>query len=106
MASYATPQEIMTALIEGRKPTRTTKNVITAWDGNQPAIYSYGDHFPMAVKDERGYWVNESKYSPTTTRHQKGVQLALLYAGYAPTIETKPDRFRGWTMRLWTKGGA
>lgn len=32
-------------------------------------LYSYGYHFPMAIKMLDGFLVNKSKYSMTTSRH-------------------------------------
>jgi hypothetical protein len=48
-------------------------------DGN--AIYSYGDHFPIAIRiwvgDEIKYLWNSDKYSRTTSRHQFFVLNAI-----------------------------
>jgi hypothetical protein len=41
-------------------------------------IYSYGKHFPIAVKLEDGtYLFNKDKYSPTSSKHQSLVRNAL-----------------------------
>jgi hypothetical protein len=41
------------------------------------AVYSYGYHFPMAVHAEYRWYVNEDKYSPSTSRHQSIVRQAV-----------------------------
>ena len=42
-------------------------------------VYSYGQHFPMAVYEfhTRRWFYNEDKYSSTTSRHQSYVRSAL-----------------------------
>jgi hypothetical protein len=59
-------------------------NIIVAND----TIYSYGRHFPMAVKiaGDR-IAVSTEKYSVTTSRHQSALFSTLRSAGYAPTEE-------------------
>ena len=44
---------------------------------NAYAVYSYGYHFPMALWTGREWFVNEDKYSPSTTRHQSYVRQAV-----------------------------
>ena len=45
-------------------------------DGN--VIYSYGYHFPIALRISRNEWiVNEDRYSHSTLRHQKLVESRL-----------------------------
>jgi hypothetical protein len=48
--------------------------------GHCYAVYSYGEHFPLAVFSNavRKWYINEDRYSPTTTRHQS---LARQYLG-------------------------
>ena len=41
------------------------------------AVYSYGYHFPMAVFDGYEWYVNEDKYSPSTSRHQTYIRQAV-----------------------------
>lgn len=110
MASTRTPREIMSALIEGRKPQRRSKSVyLNQWnDDSSPfdwgydAIFSYGPHFPMAVylASDR-ILVNTGRYSMTTSIHQSGVRESLSEHGYAPTDETKT--YRGHTYQVWTR---
>lgn len=64
------------------------------------AVYSYGDHFPIAVFDRlRSCWfVNRDKYSCTTSRHQAivlgsiGSSAITVPCGYLRTyISAKGD---------------
>jgi hypothetical protein len=32
-------------------------------------LYSYGEHYPLAYKEDNYIYLNNSKYSVTTTRH-------------------------------------
>lgn len=34
------------------------------------AAYSYGEHFPLAIKTEAGWFINLDKFSRSTTRQQ------------------------------------
>lgn len=105
MASTQTPYEIMSALIEGRKPQRRSASVsIGVYHSQQeprglPAIFSYGQHFPMAVHEGCAWWVNTERYSQTTTMHQKGVREALSEHGYRPTGDTMT--IQGMTFERW-----
>lgn len=40
-------------------------------------IYSWGLHFPMAIRLDDGFLINKSKYSPSTSKHQYYVRQAL-----------------------------
>mgnify|MGYP006450206741 CR=1 FL=1 len=48
-------------------------------DDTKYVVYSYGDHFPMAMFDKDvGKWiVNEDKYSRTTSKHQSLVKQGI-----------------------------
>lgn len=41
------------------------------------AVYSYGYHFPLAAYNGYHWFLNEEKYSPTTTRQQSYVRQAV-----------------------------
>jgi hypothetical protein len=58
--------------------------------GHCYVVYSYGEHYPLAVFSNaaREWYINEDKYSPTTTRHQS---LARQFLGGG----TEP-RSTGW----------
>lgn len=93
MASSETPREMMAALIEGRRPKRRVRTVLygrayhPAYLG-QPvccsAIFSYGLHFPMAIRDKvnDAWFVNMARRGITTAAHQRGIREALVAAGY------------------------
>ena len=50
------------------------------------AVFSYGEHFPMAVWNEgEGWLLNADKFSPTTGRHQSMVRGAVGDASAVPT---------------------
>ena len=44
-------------------------------------IYSYGHHFPIAIRVGGRVLVNADKYSPSTSRHQSYVRSALSVDG-------------------------
>jgi hypothetical protein len=50
--------------------------VWTNWEGKFYVVYSYGRHFPMYAYDTelQRWYGNESKFSSTTTRHQRLAQ--------------------------------
>lgn len=64
-------------------------------------IFSYGRHFPMAIKCTPGIRVNEDRYSVTTSRHQGALRTVLGVAGYEPTDVL--TEYQGHTMRLWIR---
>lgn len=71
-------------------------NIIT--DGQ--TIWSYGKHFPMAYRELGiGIWVNESRYSMTTSHHQSALRGVMAQAGFCPSDEIRT--IDGHTMRLW-----
>jgi len=50
-------------------------------------VYSYGEHWPLAVwTQEMGWWVNDDKVSQTTTRHRADVRKALDYKAEHSTL--------------------
>jgi hypothetical protein len=64
------------------------RSLYSLWYGDLYIVYSYGDHFPIAVFDHRQcrWFINEDKYSAITSRHQREV-----FAGvgcYAVTLST------------------
>jgi hypothetical protein len=65
------------------------------------AIYSYGRHFPMAIKFKAGIRVNEDRYSVTTSKHQGALRTVLSVSGYEPTDVL--TEYQGHTMRLWIR---
>lgn len=62
------------------------------------AIFSYGDHFPMALKNDDGsITVNQEKRSITTAKHLTMLRNSLSDAGYVPTNEA--STLPGWWFR-------
>jgi hypothetical protein len=60
--------------------------------GNSTVIYSYGSHFPIAMRTSDLFaYVNSDKYSVTTTKHQNKVKKALgtMETEYKTTDELK-----------------
>lgn len=104
MASTQTPRDITCAMLSGRKPSRTSASVLIGTyhfaDADCPAVFSYGPHFPMAVKMRHGVLVNTDKYSTTTSIHQSGAREALRQNGYRPTDRT--IEHNGHTFAIWT----
>jgi hypothetical protein len=47
-------------------------------DGGKYIVYSYGKHFPVAVRINSKWYVNQDKFSPTTGRHQHMVRMGLI----------------------------
>lgn len=86
MAGYETPQEIASAWIDDRRPTKRLDSMYAGsfrLDGQDcPALFSYGPHFPLAIKTAAGILVNADYYSRTTSRHQRATAFALGDAGY------------------------
>ena len=44
-------------------------------------LYSYGYHFPLAKRQEGGFWVNPDRYSVTTSKQQSLVRGAIARSG-------------------------
>ncbi len=97
MASTTTPREIMSALIEGRKPTRRSKTIHTLIEDGREIIMSYGQHFVMGYRQGGDWYVTDAKYSATTSTHQRGVREALYDHGYQPTDETNAAGYTRWS---------
>lgn len=61
-------------------------------------LFSYGTHFPIAIKLRDGYLINKEKYSKTTSRHQ-----SLLYS----FLNEKEDKIISTNLegikRIWHK---
>lgn len=87
------------AFLDGKIFNRS--NIIT----NGLDIYSYGYHFPMAVKSNDGaILVNSDRYSMTTSHHQSALRTVLGVAGYAP-VGPSDYRYptRGYTFERWER---
>lgn len=59
---------------------RTKNHTVFAHNnGDKYVVYSYGYHWPIAVYDQaaRMWYVNDDKYSVTTSRHASLVRLGV-----------------------------
>jgi len=62
-------EKVISNFVNGFKSKN--KNVFSERDSfGRLCLYSYGYHFPMALKLSNAFIVNSSKYSSTTSRHQ------------------------------------
>lgn len=98
----AGPTRVAAALLEGQNLRMT--NAFIGTFQNAPAMFSYGYHWPLIVKDGDGYMVNDSKASVTTSKHRTQALYALEAAGYAPQAET--DTAHGFTWTRWARARA
>jgi len=73
-----THNQIVEAFILNRGPKKGSKIFREPW-GNGDTIYSYGHHFPMAVRydEDKIFLLNGDRYSSTTTQHQNHVRSAI-----------------------------
>jgi hypothetical protein len=88
-------RQAMDALFSGKDYTNASIQTRQSGENmrlgvNWPTVYSYGSHFPLIVKVDIGAlaYVNQDKYSVTTSNQQSGVSLYLHYEGYRDTGET------------------
>lgn len=80
-----TNKQIAQSFAEGQTKGKANSMFIETWQ-NSTVIYSYGYHFPMAIRTSDSFaFVNSSKYSRTTSCHQGLVKRALQLEG----IETE-----------------
>lgn len=90
-ASVGTNNRAVADIITGANPEGTSNNIFgKRMPDGRTAVYSYGEHFPMAIVDnETGTAVlNADKYSVTTSRHQSLVRDALEANGIKTTPGT------------------
>lgn len=64
-------------LIKACKPFKAG-NVFAEYRNGQYVTYSYGEHFPLAVRTDEGWRINHTKFSPSTTRQQQRLGLSRL----------------------------
>jgi len=67
----------------------TTGNKTIYIEGN--VIYSYGAHWPMAVRQGNKAFVNGDKYSVTTSKQTGYVASQLAYAGFETAYVGKAE---------------
>ena len=67
----------MSRMVTWREPFRNNNDTCYGqWQGKLYITYSYGRHFPIYIWDEEAvcWYGNSSKYSSTTTRHQRSAR--------------------------------
>ena len=70
MTYYSSNYEVLSAWVNEESESGRNGNE-SIWFENLDAVYSYGKHFPLAVRLESGkYLVNGDNYSITTSQHQ------------------------------------
>ena len=99
--------KINSSVRETDKQPHVGKNVevAEAWSKGKPAqtksmystgsvVYSYGPHFPIAIRDnENGkIYLNKDKYSPTTSTHQTLVRRNI-YGNYT-VVRLETDQMK------------
>lgn len=70
---YGSNEDVVKAYINKKVDYGRSGNIFFEGD----VLYSYGKHFPMAVRKEDFYVVNADKYSATTGKHQ-GILFSLI----------------------------
>lgn len=68
--------ELAKRFTQGAKSGKASNMFIDTRNGLS-IIYSYGTHFPVAIKKGCCYIFNTDKYSQTTSCHQSGVRAAI-----------------------------
>ena len=85
-AKYGSISDVITAFAnnEERPETNSSGSVYQEWHEDYNVLYSYGNHFPMAIRVKNkniapvGTVIfNGDRYSVTTSSHQSGTQRAL-----------------------------
>ncbi len=74
-----TNREIAQSFANGATKGRNGNQTIFI-DGD--VIYSYGHHWPIAVRQGRAALINGNKYSVTTSRHTSRIAAELSFAGF------------------------
>ena len=57
------------------------------------AIFSYGNHFPVAIRFDDCFIVNGDKYSPSTSRHKTCIVQAI-YSTKKPMIQSTTEQMK------------
>jgi hypothetical protein len=75
-----TNKQIVNAFVSGAtKGQNSGRSLFIEGD----TLYSYGYHFPLAKRQEGGFWVNPDRYSVTTSKQQGMVRGAIAQAGFS-----------------------
>jgi hypothetical protein len=75
-----TNKQIIKAFVSG---ATKGKNSLGSMFIEGDTLYSYGYHFPLAKRQEGGFWVNPDKYSVTTSKQQGMVRGAIAISGFS-----------------------
>jgi hypothetical protein len=74
-------QEIINAFVSGEE--MKTKNLFSEKDGERLILYSYGYHFPIAIRFKCGkLLINSNGYSKTTAKHKGDFSRAIGYNSF------------------------
>lgn len=73
-----------------QKPRKNSTGSVYSRHG---VIYSYGEHYPLAIFAGGKVFVNATKYSTTTTRHKYHLKNALSQNGILYSEITIQDMF-------------
>ncbi len=79
MAKYGTNSEVVHAFAQGDDAPYSTGNgnIYFVDNGDIRVLYSYGDHFPLAVITKDFTLLNGDRYSVTTSQHQSLTRQAM-----------------------------
>ena len=78
------------ALVSERKAFNCNGTLFALIDNDKYVVYSYGQHFPVAVYQSNTWFVNKDKYSVTTSKHQGKVKQGISdLIEYLSTYELK-----------------
>jgi len=70
-------KDIATAFKDGQTATNPNKSFYVEDINGVIIAFSYGDHFPLAIKFNDGYLFNKDGYSNTTARHKSLILLSI-----------------------------
>lgn len=74
--NYGTNNEVMKAFVNGEKYPHANFQRNVFFEDN--VLYSYGHHFPIAIRlQDNSFLVNGDRYSATTSKHQWTIQNEL-----------------------------
>ncbi len=93
------PLRDVPALVRGLRPFKAN-SMYAERVGEFYAVFSYGPHFPMAIKRltvDEPWLVNGGRYSVTTSKHQGKVAVGI---GDAPRLSATTE-----TLRSLLNGG-
>jgi hypothetical protein len=75
-----TNAQIVNSFVKG---ATTGKNAQGSLFIEGDTLFSYGYHYPLAKRVEGGFWVNNEKYSRTTSKQASLVRGAIVKHGFS-----------------------